>query len=41
MLLYIYEELSGKLITTILKPGRRSKNINVFKSVTINGIIAS
>lgn len=30
MPLHIYEGLSGKLITTILKPGRRSKNINVF-----------
>lgn len=30
MPLHIYEGLSGKLITTILKPGRRSKNTNVF-----------
>lgn len=30
MPLHIYEGLSGKLVTTILKPGRRSKNINVF-----------
>ena len=30
MPLHIYEGLSGKLITTILKPGRRSKNLNVF-----------
>lgn len=30
MPLHIYEGLSGKLITTILKPGRRSKSINVF-----------
>ena len=30
MPLHIYEGLSGKLITTILKPGRRSKNIDVF-----------
>lgn len=30
MPLHIYEGLSGKLITTILKPGRRSKNVNVF-----------
>lgn len=30
MPLHIYEGLSGKLITTILKPGRRSKNANVF-----------
>lgn len=30
MPLHIYEGLSGKLITTILKPGRRSKNINVY-----------
>jgi len=28
--LHIYEGLSGKLITTILKPGRRSKGANVF-----------
>ncbi len=30
MPLHIYEGLSGKLITTILKPGRRSKGVNVF-----------
>jgi hypothetical protein len=30
MPLHIYEGLSGKLITTILKPGRRSKGIDVF-----------
>jgi hypothetical protein len=30
MPLHIYEGLSGKLITTILKPGRRSKSANVF-----------
>jgi hypothetical protein len=30
MPLHIYEGLSGKLITTILKPGRRSKGTNVF-----------
>jgi hypothetical protein len=30
MPLHIYEGLSGKLVTTILKPGRRAKNINVF-----------
>ncbi len=30
MPLHIYEGLSGKLITTILKPGRRSKNADVF-----------
>lgn len=30
MPLHIYEGISGKLITTILKPGRRSKNLNVF-----------
>lgn len=30
MPLHIYEGLSGKLITTILKPGRRSKSLNVF-----------
>jgi hypothetical protein len=30
MPLHIYEGLSGKLITTILKPGRRSKGANVF-----------
>ena len=30
MPLHIYEGQSGKLITTILKPGRRSKNADVF-----------
>jgi len=30
MPLHIYEGLSGKLITSILKPGRRSKSVNVF-----------
>jgi hypothetical protein len=30
MPLHIYEGLSGKLITTILKPGRRSKSVNVY-----------
>jgi hypothetical protein len=30
MPLHIYEGLSGKLITTILKPGRRSKNTSVY-----------
>lgn len=30
MPLHIYEGLSGKLITTVLKPGRRSKNTNVY-----------
>jgi len=30
MPLHIYEGLSGKLITTLLKPGRRSKSVNVF-----------
>ena len=30
MPLHIYEGMSGKLVTTILKPGRRSKSINVF-----------
>ena len=30
MPLHIYEGLSGKLITTILKPGRRSKSVDVF-----------
>jgi hypothetical protein len=30
MPLHIYEGLSGKLITTILKPGRRSKGVNVY-----------
>ena len=29
MPLHIYEGLSGKLITTILKPGRRNKQVNV------------
>ncbi len=29
MPLHIYEGISGKLITTVLKPGRRSKGINV------------
>ena len=29
MPLHIYEGLSGKLITTLLKPGRRSKNVEV------------
>lgn len=33
MPLHIYEGLSGKLITTILKPGRRSKSANVFGTV--------
>jgi hypothetical protein len=33
MPLHIYEGMSGKLITTILKPGRRSKNINVYAIV--------
>lgn len=33
MPLHIYEGLSGKLITTILKPGRRSKNSDVFAMV--------
>ncbi len=33
MPLHIYEGLSGKLITTILKPGRRSKSVNVFAIV--------
>ncbi len=28
--LHIYEGISGKLITTILKPGKRSKSIDVF-----------
>ena len=31
MPLHIYEGLSGKLITTILKPGRRSKTANVYR----------
>lgn len=30
MPLHIYEGLSGKLITTILKPGRRSKNTSIY-----------
>ncbi|MDD5506849.1 MAG: IS1380 family transposase [Bacteroidales bacterium] len=30
MPLHIYEGLSGKLINTLLKPGRRSKSLNVF-----------
>jgi hypothetical protein len=30
MPLHIYEGISGKLITTILKPGRRTKNIDLF-----------
>jgi hypothetical protein len=30
MPLHIYEGLSGKLIASILKPGRRSKSVNVF-----------
>ncbi len=30
MPLHIYEGLSGKLIATILKPGRRNKSVNVF-----------
>jgi hypothetical protein len=30
MPLHIYEGLSGKLITTILKPGRRSKSVDFF-----------
>jgi len=30
MPLHIYEGLSGKLVTTVLKPGRRSKSFNVF-----------
>lgn len=30
MPLHIYEGMSGKLITTVLKPGRRSKSVNVF-----------
>jgi len=30
MPLHIYEGVSGKLVTTLLKPGRRSKSINVF-----------
>lgn len=31
MPLHIYDGLSGKLITTILKPGRRSKSTNIYK----------
>ena len=31
MPLHIYEGLSGKLITTILKPGRRNKQVNIAK----------
>ena len=34
MPLHIYEGISGKLVTTILKPGRRSKNVNVFAILT-------
>lgn len=30
MPLHIYEGVSGKLVTSILKPGRRSKSVNVF-----------
>lgn len=30
MPLHIYEGFSGKLITTILKPGRRNKSVNVY-----------
>lgn len=30
MPLHIYEGLSGKLVTSILKPGRRSKSVDVF-----------
>jgi hypothetical protein len=30
MPLHIYEAISGKLVTTILKPGSRTKNVNVF-----------
>ncbi|MCD6543227.1 MAG: IS1380 family transposase, partial [Flavobacteriaceae bacterium] len=30
MPLHIYEGFSGKLIATVLKPGRRSKSVNVF-----------
>jgi hypothetical protein len=33
MPLHIYEGFSGKLITTILKPGRRSKSTNVFSII--------
>ena len=33
MPLHIYEGLSGKLVTTILKPGRRSKSLNVFSLI--------
>lgn len=28
--LHIYEGLSGKLVSSILKPGKRSKNVEVF-----------
>lgn len=31
MPLHIYEGISGKLITTLLKPGRRSKSVKVFR----------
>lgn len=34
MPLHIYEGFSGKLITTILKPGRRSKSVDVFAILT-------
>lgn len=34
MPLHIYEGHSGKLITTILKPGSRSKNVNVFSIIS-------
>jgi hypothetical protein len=34
MPLHIYEGFSGKLITTILKPGRRSKSLDVFSILT-------
>lgn len=30
MPLHIYEGITGKLVSTILKPGRRSKSVNVF-----------
>ncbi len=33
MPLHIYEGFTGKLVTTILKPGRRSKGVNVFAIV--------
>ena len=39
MPLHIYEGFSGKLITTILKPGRRSKSVNVFAILRIIIII--